>query len=128
MATVSYPTFSTIRCSFTRENQNPSLQNINGFKIKVSPSRSNTSNNKIEIPNQKIGVTSISVASVTTKNGSVSDVQVRQNIPTKKQFIDPYRQGLIIEGGVGYRQTPVIRSYEVGPDKTATLESILNFD
>lgn len=50
----------------------------------------------------------------------------RQNIPTKKQLVDPYRQGLIVEGGVGYRQTVVIRSYEVGPDKTATLESILN--
>ncbi|XP_045818779.1 palmitoyl-acyl carrier protein thioesterase, chloroplastic-like [Trifolium pratense] len=50
----------------------------------------------------------------------------RQNIPTKKQLVDPYRQGLIVEGGVGYRQTVVIRSYEVGADKTATLESILN--
>ncbi|KAL3824114.1 hypothetical protein ACJIZ3_020143 [Penstemon smallii] len=50
----------------------------------------------------------------------------RQNIPTKKQLVDPYRQGIIIEEGVGYRQTVVIRSYEVGPDKTATIESILN--
>ncbi|GAU24348.1 hypothetical protein TSUD_49370 [Trifolium subterraneum] len=50
----------------------------------------------------------------------------RQNIPTKKQFVDHHRQGLIVEGGVGYRQTVVIRSYEVGADKTATLESILN--
>lgn len=52
--------------------------------------------------------------------------QTRQNIPTKKQFVDPYRQGLITGEGVGYRQTVVIRSYEVGPDKTASLESILN--
>ncbi|KAL0424687.1 UNVERIFIED_CONTAM: Palmitoyl-acyl carrier protein thioesterase, chloroplastic [Sesamum radiatum] len=52
--------------------------------------------------------------------------QVRQNIPTKKQLVDPYRQGVIVEEGVGYRQTVVIRSYEVGPDKTATIESILN--
>ncbi|CAL9116845.1 unnamed protein product [Musa acuminata var. zebrina] len=37
-----------------------------------------------------------------------------------------FRQGLIVEGGVRYRQTVVIRSYEVGPDKTATLETILN--
>lgn len=50
----------------------------------------------------------------------------RQNIPTKKQLVDPFRQGLIIEGGVGYRQTLVIRSYEVGADKTMTLETILN--
>ena len=52
--------------------------------------------------------------------------ELRQNIPTKKQSVDTHRQGLIIEGGVGYRQTVVIRSYEVGPDKTATIESILN--
>ncbi|KAF5180925.1 Palmitoyl-acyl carrier protein thioesterase protein [Thalictrum thalictroides] len=52
--------------------------------------------------------------------------QCRQNIPTKKQLVDPYRQGSLVDGGVGYRQTVVIRSYEVGPDKTATLESILN--
>ncbi|KAJ8492749.1 hypothetical protein OPV22_014470 [Ensete ventricosum] len=32
----------------------------------------------------------------------------------------------MVEGGVRYRQTVVIRSYEVGPDKTATLETILN--
>ncbi|KAF3438625.1 hypothetical protein FNV43_RR21388 [Rhamnella rubrinervis] len=50
----------------------------------------------------------------------------RPNIPTKKQLVDPVRQGVITEGGVGYKQTVVIRSYEVGADKTATLESILN--
>ncbi|GFZ15948.1 hypothetical protein Acr_25g0003570 [Actinidia rufa] len=60
------------------------------------------------------------------KNGHVKTQQIRQNIPTKKQSVDPFRQGLIIEGGVGYRQTVVIRSYEVGADKTATIESILN--
>ncbi|XP_015941721.2 palmitoyl-acyl carrier protein thioesterase, chloroplastic-like [Arachis duranensis] len=62
--------------------------------------------------------------SVVTVNGNNNGQ--RQNIPTKKQLVDPHRQGLMVEGGVGYRQTIVIRSYEVGPDKTATLESILN--
>ncbi|KAG5233937.1 palmitoyl-acyl carrier protein [Salix suchowensis] len=41
-------------------------------------------------------------------------------------MVDPFRQGFITEGDVGYRQTVVLRSYEVGGDKTATLESILN--
>ncbi|ERN05670.1 hypothetical protein AMTR_s00006p00178200 [Amborella trichopoda] len=50
----------------------------------------------------------------------------RQNIPTKKQTTDSYRQGVLILGGVGYRQTVVIRSYEVGADKTATLDTFLN--
>jgi fatty acyl-ACP thioesterase B len=65
------------------------------------------------------------VASV--QNDHISKEQIRQNIPTKKQLVDYHRQGLIIEEGVGYRQTVVIRSYEVGSDKTATLESIVIF-
>lgn len=48
----------------------------------------------------------------------------RRNIPTEKLKMDQYRQGVMI-GGVGYRQTVVVRSYEVGTDNTATLESIL---
>lgn len=66
--------------------------------------------------------------SFTSVNGSgnITAEELRQNIPTKKRSVDTHRQGLIIEVGVGYRQTVVIRSYEVGPDKTATLESILN--
>ncbi|RZS12116.1 hypothetical protein BHM03_00043532 [Ensete ventricosum] len=51
--------------------------------------------------------------------------QIRQCIPTEKQLTDAFRQGLMVEGGVRYRQTVVIRSYEVEPDKTATLETIL---
>lgn len=68
----------------------------------------------------------IAVTSVGPVEDVVLEEQFRQNIPTKKQLVDPYRQGLIVEEGVGYRQTVVIRSYEVGPDKTATIESILN--
>ncbi|KAL1531884.1 palmitoyl-acyl carrier protein thioesterase, chloroplastic-like [Salvia divinorum] len=51
---------------------------------------------------------------------------LRQNIPRRKQMVDPYRLGEMVEKGVGYRQTVVIRSYEVGADKTATIESLLN--
>lgn len=50
----------------------------------------------------------------------------RLNIPTQTQICDPLRMGLFTEDGVGYRWTLVVRSYEVGPDKTATLETILN--
>lgn len=59
---------------------------------------------------------------VTDKDAAIA----RQNIPREKQLVDPFRQGVIIDGGVRYRQTVVIRSYEIGPDKTATLETILN--
>ncbi|KAK8659592.1 hypothetical protein V6N13_029791 [Hibiscus sabdariffa] len=59
-------------------------------------------------------------------NRHISEEKIRQRIPMKKQLVDPYRQGLIVERGVGYRQTVVVRSYEVGADKTASLESLLN--
>uniref|UniRef100_A0A0E0JJA0 Acyl-[acyl-carrier-protein] hydrolase n=1 Tax=Oryza punctata TaxID=4537 RepID=A0A0E0JJA0_ORYPU len=52
--------------------------------------------------------------------------QRRQNIPSEKQTVDPFRQAVIVEGGVRYQQTVVVRSYEVGPDRTATLETVLN--
>ncbi|GMJ09724.1 hypothetical protein HRI_004641600 [Hibiscus trionum] len=55
-----------------------------------------------------------------------SNEKIRQRIPTKKLLVDPYRRGLIVERGVGYRQTVVVRSYEVGADKAASLESLLN--
>ncbi|KAF6159276.1 hypothetical protein GIB67_032047 [Kingdonia uniflora] len=73
-------------------------------------------------PATKTFATSSSLA----ETSYVPTEQTQKNIPTKKILVDPYRQGLIIEGGVGYRQTVVIRSHEVGPDKTATLESLLN--
>ncbi|CAN1151580.1 Palmitoyl-acyl carrier protein thioesterase, chloroplastic [Linum perenne] len=60
------------------------------------------------------------------KNVALVNETTRQNIPTEKQYVDRHRQGLMIENGVGYRQTVVVRSYEVGPDKTATLDSLLN--
>ncbi|KAK9276071.1 hypothetical protein L1049_005602 [Liquidambar formosana] len=81
---------------------------------------------KFDSLSQTAGVVSTFNSVIALDDIGLADRVIRQNIPTKKQFVDPYRQGLIIEGGVGYRQTVVIRSYEVGPDKTATLESILN--
>lgn len=74
----------------------------------------------------KINAATVSSITQVTENVATKKEQTRQNIPTIKQFADPHRQGLIIDDGVTYRQTVVVRSYEVGPDKTATLESILN--
>ncbi|KAJ4848990.1 hypothetical protein Tsubulata_018729 [Turnera subulata] len=108
-----------IRCSSNTNNHDPNKQNLNKLKISGVPTRSV----KIDTLTTTAGVAATSVASV-SENGYISKEQVRQNIPTQKQFVDSHRQGLIVEEG--YRQTVVIRSYEVGPDKTATLESILN--
>lgn len=118
--TIFYP----IRCSSAGSNHDSSKQKLNNVSYSGSAS---TRSSKVDLLSQKAGVASTSFASVAEKEVCYMDkVQIRQNIPKKKQFVDPYRQGLIIEGGVGYRQTVVIRSYEVGADKTATLESILN--
>ncbi|KAL2643103.1 hypothetical protein R1flu_010690 [Riccia fluitans] len=40
--------------------------------------------------------------------------------------VDALRQERLVEGGRVYRQTFVIRSYEVGVDKTASIETIMN--
>ncbi|XP_028786179.1 palmitoyl-acyl carrier protein thioesterase, chloroplastic [Neltuma alba] len=101
-----------VRCSSMRENHDQRKQQLNG-SIRIN----GTSRSPIKV--DSISQAAEAVISV-SKNG------LRQNIPTKKQLVDPNRQGLMVEGGVGYRQTLVIRSYEVGPDKTATLDSILN--
>ncbi|KAI9120209.1 hypothetical protein K1719_008857 [Acacia pycnantha] len=106
-----------VRCcsSSMRENHDQLKQQLNSSIRLNGTSRSPII--QVDSLSQTAEAAGISVA---PPNGS------RQNIPTKKQLVDPHRQGLIVEGGVGYRQTVVIRSYEVGPDKTATLESILN--
>ncbi|XP_016690634.2 palmitoyl-acyl carrier protein thioesterase, chloroplastic-like [Gossypium hirsutum] len=95
----------------------------NRIKIKINA----TSSTKVKTLNEIAGAGKGSSSLATsTEIGHLSQEQIRQRIPTKKQLVDPYRQGLIIERGVGYRQTVVVRSYEVGPYKTATLESLLN--
>ncbi|KAK7274226.1 hypothetical protein RIF29_15307 [Crotalaria pallida] len=119
--TFSYPTsVYVVRCCSMIENNDQHKQQMNsGIKV----------NGSYRSP---VKVDSLSLAgeasSAATLGHVVSVIETgqRQNIPTKKQLVDPNRQGLIVEGGVGYRQTVVIRSYEVGPDKTATLETILN--
>jgi hypothetical protein len=40
--------------------------------------------------------------------------------------VDALRQGRLVEGKLVYRQTFVIRSYEVGADKTASVETLMN--
>lgn len=124
MASFSHPaSYFVIICSSTRENHDPNKQKLNNIKINGSSSVATT---KVDSLSQMAGMASTFNSVIAVDDIGLANRVIRQNIPTKKQFVDPYRQGLIIEDGVGYRQTVVIRSYEVGPDKTATLESILN--
>ncbi|XP_074323858.1 palmitoyl-acyl carrier protein thioesterase, chloroplastic-like [Apium graveolens] len=114
---VSYHACYNISYSIAKHSQY--LSNLKLPKLDISRNGSTTTFTKLN---------AATVSSITqvTENVITKKEQTRQNIPTIKQFIDPHRQGLIIGDGVTYRQTVVIRSCEVGPDKTATLESILN--
>jgi hypothetical protein len=125
MAAFSYPaSCHTFRCSSNRDN-NELKQKLNNIRIVGASGRNST---KADTLSQTAGVANTfnSITNPVVENGCTAKEELRQNIPTKKQSVDRHRQGIIIEGGIGYRQTVVIRSYEVGPDKTATLESILN--
>uniref|UniRef100_A0A9I9CL49 Acyl-[acyl-carrier-protein] hydrolase n=1 Tax=Cucumis melo TaxID=3656 RepID=A0A9I9CL49_CUCME len=120
MASFSCPVPYVIRCSTAKEgNDSNKLRyaKVNGAII--------GSISEADLLSQSVRASRALVPSV-AENGCFVKEDVRQKIPTKKQLVDPHRQGLIIEGGVGYRQTVVIRSYEVGPDKTATVESVMN--
>ncbi|XP_027364775.1 palmitoyl-acyl carrier protein thioesterase, chloroplastic-like [Abrus precatorius] len=120
-ATFTYPASAyLVRCCSMRESNDQLKQQLNS-SIRV--------NGTFRTPIKVESLSQTAEASSTTTLGqavTIAENGQRQNIPTKKQLVDPHRQGLIVEGGVGYRQTIVIRSYEVGADKTATLESILN--
>ncbi|THU62247.1 hypothetical protein C4D60_Mb01t03120 [Musa balbisiana] len=110
MASLSCALYLPIKCSSIRENG----------------SISNTPQASSALSVQRPPVLDVAYAVAFNPATSLTTEQIRQSIPTEKQLTDPFRHGLIVEGGVRYRQTVVIRSYEVGPDKTATLETILN--
>ncbi|XP_068331972.1 palmitoyl-acyl carrier protein thioesterase, chloroplastic-like [Pyrus communis] len=119
MATFSHLAYFPVRCSSCRDSYDPNKQNLSNIKIDGTSKKPAT---KVEMA----GVATTSISMTLVVNDYVTEQQARQNIPTTKQSVDHFRQGFSIEGGVGYRQGVVIRSYEVGPDKTATLESVLN--
>ncbi|MBA0862926.1 hypothetical protein Goshw_014346 [Gossypium schwendimanii] len=127
MFTFSCPVSFSITCSSSNGNiQNHGDYrvniNVNGSSCTGRPIKHHTLLNEVGV---KEGSTSLSAIQF-LENGHISEEKIRQRIPRQKLLVDPYRQGLITERGVGYRQTVVVRSYEVGPDKTATLESLLN--
>lgn len=119
MGTISHQLALCILCSGDRNGRKPNAHKLHSVKINGTKS-----NNKVQLLSQDhvIGITSVDPS----ENVASFEQQNRQNIPTDKQLVDPHRQGMIIEEGVAYRQTVVVRSYEVGPDKTTTIESILN--
>ncbi|MFQ6662627.1 hypothetical protein Gotur_030414 [Gossypium turneri] len=127
MFTFSCPVSFSITCS----SSNGNIQNHGDYRVNINVNGSSCTRRPIEhhtLLNEvgvKEGSTSLGAIQF-LENGHISEEKIRQRIPRQKQLVDPYRQGLITERGVGYRQTVVVRSYEVGPDRTATLESLLN--
>ena len=120
MACVLRHVIMTVTAVYIGGGGEPSKQKLNC--VKVNGSKSFTA--------AKMGVLRQDHAMPMPCTGGVDEdvleEHLRQNIPRRKQMVDPYRHGEMVEEGVGYRQTVVIRSYEVGADKTATIESLLN--
>ncbi|GFP84703.1 palmitoyl-acyl carrier protein thioesterase chloroplastic [Phtheirospermum japonicum] len=108
-----------IQCSSNKSSQEPNKQKHHSVKIK------GTKSSNMEILSQDHDITFHSV-NPAAENLHFLNEHIRQNIPKNKQSFDPYRLGMFINEGLEYRQSVVIRSHEVGPDKTMTLESILN--
>ncbi|KAL3636030.1 hypothetical protein CASFOL_020577 [Castilleja foliolosa] len=109
-----------IQCSSNKNShQEPYNQKHHFAKIK------GTKSSNMEILSQDHDPTFHSVNPV-AENLHFLEEHIRQNIPKIKQSFDPYRLGMFVNEGLEYRQNVVIRSNEVGPDKTMTVESILN--
>ncbi|KAL3636031.1 hypothetical protein CASFOL_020578 [Castilleja foliolosa] len=109
-----------IQCSSNNNShQKPNNQKHHFAKIKGTKS----SNMKIQSQDQSTAFHAVDPAA---ENLHLFDEQARQNILKIKQSFDPYRLGMFVHEGLQYGQSVVVRSNEVGPDKTMTLESILN--
>lgn len=61
-------------------------------------------------------------------NGKAADVRssAAHPVTVDSDDDDTFRLGKFVEGRLVYRQRFVIRSYEIGPDRTATMETLMN--
>ena len=81
---------------------------------------------------RRVGVSVEAVSGAGKLNGAavVADVrQVPAPLPPPSSVDDAgdaFRLGKFVEARLVYRQQFVIRSYEIGPDRTATMETIMN--
>lgn len=80
---------------------------------------------------RRVGVTMKAVnGSVKLNGAAVAGVRQVHTPPQPTLSVDDdggaFRLGKFVEGRLVYRQQFVIRSYEIGPDRTATMETIMN--
>lgn len=59
-------------------------------------------------------------------NGVEKKLCVENDVEEGDESLKSFKLGRFVEKRLVYRQTFVIRSYEIGPDKTATMETLLN--
>ncbi|GLJ31671.1 hypothetical protein SUGI_0636360 [Cryptomeria japonica] len=118
------------KCSLRGEGLIPAaVQKPDKTVLKLSFSKIEASRPKIAVNASKTDNGAVRVSTletITVNNSPVKEKEKGSLIPVTKQMVDPFRQGRLIENGVAYRQTVVVRSYEVGPDKTTTIETFLN--
>jgi len=101
-----------------------SLSSINTSSSFSSKQSFNLKANEVVMKTKRFNLNASSVMTeVATKK--VDPIKAAPST-VQRLVADRYRQGTAIQGGVGYRQTVVIRSSEVGADKNATVECILN--
>lgn len=112
----SITTREALKVSFYSPRNNNIANNKRRFSLVItscngSPHRVHTINGtKVN----GINVAEIPIAGRNLTNESTTDVALVTN-------------GKFVEGRFVYRQNFVIRSYEIGPDKTATMETLMNF-
>ncbi|GAA0143978.1 esterase [Lithospermum erythrorhizon] len=98
-------------------------------KIASGNSSSSSSRNVEKINGKKVN--GVHVIEMPPKGGIINDNNNnnsgnRTSSNLEDDPIRPYLLGRFYEDGYIFRQTFVIRSYEIGPDKTATMETIMN--
>ncbi|KAG9151651.1 hypothetical protein Leryth_001955 [Lithospermum erythrorhizon] len=98
-------------------------------KIASGNSSSSSSRNVEKINGKKVN--GVHVIGMPPKGGIINDNSNnnsgnRTSSNLEDDPIRPYLLGRFYEDGYIFRQTFVIRSYEIGPDKTATMETIMN--
>ncbi|KAM7267332.1 hypothetical protein ACFE04_009498 [Oxalis oulophora] len=112
MASTYIQAFSTVNA----REENPILKSNERFMETFCLIKNN---NEKMIKNKRFSLTTSRTEANDTKKDTIPNI-------SRRQLADRFRHGMAIQGGVKYKQTVVIRSSEVGADKNATLECILN--
>lgn len=111
---------NVLRLSFCSPRNTTNMSSKKRRFLSVSASYSD-SPRKIDTAN-RVNVNGIHVAEAPLQAGKLA------NDPSAAdEAIVTSLRGRFVEGKFVFRQIFVIRSYEIGPDKTATMETIMNF-